>query len=79
MDEMKLKLSSKFMRNIVSKILSKMIYKKLGYKVNIQFNELNVDIVDGETKISANVEASFNSNEFKNIMKAIESKVEESI
>lgn len=79
MDEMKLKLSSKFMRNIVSKILSKMIYKKLGYKVNIQFNELNVDIVDGETKISANVEASFNSNEFKNIMKSIESKVEESI
>lgn len=79
MDEMKLKLSSKFMRNIVSKILSKMIYKKLGYKVNIQFNELNVDIIDGETKISANVEASFNSNEFKNIMKSIESKVEESI
>lgn len=79
MDEMKLKLSSKFMRNIVSKILSKMIYKKLGYKVNIQFESLNVDIVDGETKILANVEASFNSNEFKNIMKAIESKVEESI
>ena len=43
MDEMKLKLSTKFMKNMVAKIISKAIYKKLGFKPNIQFNELAID------------------------------------
>ena len=32
-DEMKVNLSTKFMRNIVSKLIAKAIYKKFGYKV----------------------------------------------
>lgn len=68
-DEMKLKLSTKFMRGIVSKLISKVLYKQLGYKIDIQLNELNVTFVDGDTKILANVEASINNQELKRIIK----------
>lgn len=71
MDEMKLKLSTKFMRGMVSKLISRTIYKKIGYRVDIQLNDLDVQIVDGETKIDANVEIKINSNEFMKIMNAI--------
>ena len=71
MDEMKLTLRTKFMRNIVAKLVSKAIEKKLGYKVKIQLNDLDVDIVDGETKISTSLELKVDSNEFKKIVKSI--------
>lgn len=71
MDEMKLTLRTRFMRNIVAKVVSKAIEKKLGYKVKIQLNDLDVDIVDGETKISTSLELKVDSNEFKKIIKTI--------
>lgn len=71
MDEMKLRLNTKFMRNIAAKLIAKAIYKKVGYKVDIQLNDLDISIIDGETKISANVEASVNSKEFMKIIKNI--------
>ena len=71
MDEMNMKLSTKFMRGIVSKLISKAIYKKIGYKVDIQLNDLDISVIDGETKILTNVEVKVNSNEFMKIMKTI--------
>lgn len=71
MDEMRMKLSTKFMRGIVSKLLSMAIYKKFGCKVNIQLNDLDINIIDGETKVSTNVEVRMESEEFKKIMSSI--------
>lgn len=71
MDEMKLKLSTKFMRGLVAKLIARAIYKKTGCKVEIQLNDLDISVIDGETKIGANVEAKINSNEFMKIMKSI--------
>lgn len=68
MDEMKLKLTTKFMRGIVSKLIERSIYKKYGYKVNIQLNDLDISVVDGETTINTNVEAKISSEEFKKMM-----------
>ena len=73
MDEMKVKLSTKFMRGIVAKLIARFVYKKFGYKVDIQLNELDISIVDGETKISTSVEAKLDSKEFMKIMKSIDS------
>lgn len=72
MDEMKLKLSTKFMRGIVAKMISKAIYKKLGYKVNIKLNDLDASIINGETTVLANVEVKLDSNEFLKIMKKVD-------
>ena len=71
MDEMKLKLSTKFMRNIISKLIAKAIRMKFGYKVDIQLNDLDISIIDGETKVITNVEVKMESNEFMKIMKKI--------
>ena len=71
MDEMKLKLSTKFMRNMVSKLIAKAIYKKYGYKVDIQLNDLDVSIINGETSISTNVEVKLDNGEFTKIIKSI--------
>ena len=71
MDEMNVKLSTRFMRGIVSKLISKAIYKKIGYKVDIQLHELDIKVIDGETKILTNVEVKVNSDEFMKIMKTI--------
>ena len=68
MDEMKLKLTTKFMRGIVSKLIERSIYKKYGYRVNVQLNDLDVNIIDGETTINTNVEAKISSEEFKKMM-----------
>lgn len=68
MDEMKLKLTTKFMRGIVSKLIERSIYKKYGYRVNIQLNDLDINIIDGETTINTNVEAKISSEEFKKMI-----------
>lgn len=71
MDELKMKLSTKFMRNIVSKLIAKAIYKKIGYKVDIQLNDLDISVIDGDANINANVEVKINNEEFMKIMKSI--------
>lgn len=71
MDEMRVKLTTKFMRNIVSKMIAKTIQKKLGYKVDIQLNDLDFWVIDGDTTVKLNVEAKLKSDDFVNIMKNI--------
>lgn len=72
MDEMKMKLTSKFMRGLVSKLLSKFVSTKLGYKVDIQFEHLDINVVDGETDITANIKAHVDSPEFVKLVKTID-------
>ena len=67
---MKLRLSTKFMRNIVSKLVAKAIYKKYGYKVDIQLSELDVSFIDGEAEIEVNAAVRLDSKEFMKIVKS---------
>lgn len=68
MDEMKLNVSTKFMRKAISTIISKIIKKKLGYKVDLQLNELSFDIIDGEVHLHTNVDAKLDKEEFNKII-----------
>ena len=52
MDELKLIISTKFMRNIITKILAKVIYKKTGYRVDIQINRVEADM-DADAEINS--------------------------
>ena len=72
MDEMRIKLSTSFMRGIVSKLIARSIYKKYGYKVNIKLEDLDVWFIDGDTTVKLNVEAKLKSEDFKRIMKTID-------
>lgn len=69
---MRVNLKTNFMRNIVAKLMSRAIYKKYGYKVNIQLNDVDLWSIDGDTTIKLNVEARLKSDEFNKIMKSID-------
>ena len=69
MDELKMSLSTKFMRGIVTKIISKAILKKTGYNIDIQLNEIKLETVDGKVCLHADVDAEISNEDFINIIK----------
>lgn len=71
MDEMKLKLSTRLMRGIAAKLIARAIKKKYGCKVNIQLNELDLNVVDGDANLSINAEVKMDNKEFMEIMKKV--------
>ena len=70
MDEMLINLKSKFMRKVVSKLLSKSIKSKTGYEIDVRFDELNASFEDGEITVKANLEAKMSKDEFMKILKS---------
>lgn len=71
MDVLKLKLSTKFMRGMVAKLVAKAIFKKTGYDISILLNEIEVKTEDGKVKLHLNVDAELNNDEFVKIIKDI--------
>lgn len=71
MDEMKLKLSTKFMKGIVANLISKAIFKKLGYEIDILINEINVTVENGKMHIHADVDAETSNSEIMKIIKSV--------
>ena len=72
MDLLKIKLSTKFMKGLVAKTISKRIYKQLGYKIDIQLNDVQIDVVDGDVQIHLDVDGKMNKTEFSRIMERID-------
>lgn len=70
MDELKLSLSTKFMRGIVTKIISKAIYKKTGYNIDIELNEIKLETIDGKVRVHANVDAEIKNEDLMSIIKS---------
>ena len=68
MDEFKLKLSTRFTRKMVSKMISRSIRKKYGYKIDIHLEDLDIESLDGETNVKANVELRIDNDELIKIL-----------
>lgn len=68
MDELRVKLSTKFMKGIVSKWIARTIRKTYGYKVNVQLDEFDLTSFNCDTTIKAKVEIKINSEEFMKIL-----------
>lgn len=71
MDELKVKLSTKFMRGIISKLISRLIFKKMGYEVCVRINEIEVDTRGDIIHIHANVDAELDKIELATIINDI--------
>ena len=71
MDELQLNLSSKFMRGIVTKLISKAVYKKTGYKIGIELNNINVEVINGRAHIHINADAEIDNDELMKIVRTI--------
>jgi len=68
---MKLNLSSDFTKNLVSKVISSVVRNKLGYDIDIRLHDLDVQIVDGNARIVANVQADIDKQELNRIAQTI--------
>ena len=68
---MKLNLSSDFTKNMISKVLSSVIRNKLGYNVDVRLNGLDVQIVDGNARITVNAQADVAKSELNKIVQNI--------
>ena len=69
MDELKLVLSTRFMKNLVTKILSKAIFKKTGYEIGIQINKIEAETHDGKVSVHLDIDAEMNSEDLMKILK----------
>lgn len=67
MDEMKLKLSTKFMRNIAAKIIQKVIFSKFGFKPEIKLNEINFEMIDGRVRFHINADGEMSDKDLLKI------------
>lgn len=72
MDELKLKLSTRFMKGIVSKLIAKAVYKKVGCNVDIQLKEITVEAIDGKVYLHLDVDAETTKEDFKKILDNID-------
>ena len=69
MDEMKI--GTKIMRGMVSKIITKVLKMKLGYNVGIQLNEFDAKVNDGKAHVHLNIDAEMTQEELNKILETI--------
>ena len=70
MDELKLVISTKFMRNLITKLLAKAIYKKTGYQIDIQINKIEANC-DGKIGFHVDADIEMSGEDFKNALKTV--------
>ena len=70
MDELKIAINSAFMKRIVKTVLSKMIEKKLGYKIDIQINEIKADVTGGAVKLHLDMDGQMTTDELSKLLKS---------
>ena len=68
---MKLKLSTGLMRNVVTRVISKAVYEKLGYKITVEINEIGLTDSDGKVRLHLNVNADMDNAEFMKLVKTV--------
>lgn len=69
MDEVRI--TTKFMRGIIAKILSKVIQTKVGCKVDICLNEFSITFDDDKAHVHLNADAELGKDELSKIIKPL--------
>ena len=70
MDELKIAINSAFMKRIVKTVLSKAIEKKLGYKIDIQINEIKADVTGGMVELHLDIDGQMTTDELSKLLKS---------
>lgn len=69
MDEMKLE--SKPIRGLASKVIRLFIRKKTGYDVEVNLGEFRTTVIDGKAHVHLNVDFELNKDELDKLIKSI--------
>lgn len=69
MDHMTIR--TKFMKNLIAKIMKRTLKKKLGYEIDLDISDLEVTFDDGTGKavVKLNASASMDKEELKKLIK----------
>ena len=70
MDELKIAINSAFMKRIIKTVLSKVIEKKLGYKIDIQINEIKADVTGDVVKLHLDMDGQMTTGELSKLLKS---------
>ena len=66
-----MKIESKFITGIVSKIAKKVVRDKLGYNIDIQLNGLRTTVIDDKTHVHLDVDLELTKEELNKLLKTI--------
>ena len=66
-----MKIESKFITGIVSKIAKKVMRDKLGYNIDIQLNSLRTTVIDDKTHVHLDVDLEMTKEELNRLLKSI--------
>lgn len=66
-----LKIKTKIMRSILSRMIETWIQKKTGYNIKIQLKDIDASITNDNAHINLNTEIDININELKKFTKII--------
>ena len=58
------------MTGILAKLITKTLVKKLGYKIDIRVNQLQIETKDGKIHVHADVDGAMDNDEFIKILKS---------
>ena len=71
MDELKMNLSTKWLKDIVTKLISKVVSEKLGYKVCVELSEVHITTTENnELRLHLNGSAVMDMAELAKLAKA---------
>ena len=71
MDIMKIK--TKFMRGIIAKLISMTVYKKFGYKIDVNLEDIDIQIDEANAHVHINADVDMKVDDLKTFTKFIES------
>ena len=66
-----MKIESKFITGIVSKIAKKVVRDKLGYNIDIQLNGLRTTVIDDKTHVHLDVDLELTKEELNKLLNSI--------
>lgn len=66
MDEMKI--TSKLMRSVATKLINRAIKSKTGYDINIKLNDLQATVIDGEAHVHVDIDANLPKDELNKLL-----------
>lgn len=69
MDEIKMSCKGKFLKPIITKLISKFIKKKYDANVEIRINEVDISSMDGETYFNLNIDGKMKNEELMKLLK----------
>lgn len=64
-----MKIQSKFMTGLVSRIVKKVLRTKLGCEVDIQLNEFRTTVIDDKTHVHLDLDADLTKEELNKLLK----------